>query len=549
MKMKFLSQRSLAVVLTTMLLLVAIPAIAVFAASSGPNSAGTGANVDNSGAAYSWTNAGNVTASDDQYAQVTLLNTSSDSDYLQATNFSFNIPSDAAILGVEVAVERSAVCVVDPCTSNVTDAEVKLIKGSVVQSTNKASATAWPGTDTVKTYGGPSDLWGTTWTAANINATNFGVAISVGRNAGGDKIARVDHVTITVTYERKPTLSVTNSPVTYTGTAQAATLEASVAGTVSDVKYDGSSTVPTDAGTYAVTADFVPTDPSYNTLNDASAGNFVIAKASLTVTADDKTKKVGQADPAFTFAYSGFVNGETGAVINTPPSCDVSVAHSTVGTYPIVCSGGADNNYSFNYVDGTLTVTPIASGQTFEDVPTNYWAWEFIERLYAAGITGGCNTSPLMYCPETTVTRAQMAVFLERGINGASFVPPAVGASTGFGDVPPDYWAAAFIKQLVADGITVGCGNGNYCPENGVTRAQMAVFLLRSEHGGSYTPPAVGSDTGFGDVPTDYWAAAFIKQLVAEGITFGCGTNIYCPEEPVTRAQMAVFLVRTFGLP
>jgi hypothetical protein len=392
-------------------------------------------------------------------------------------------------------------------------------------------------------------MWGTTWTAANINSANFGIAISAGRNTGGDKIARVDHVTITVTYQRTPTLSVTNSPVTYTGTAQAATVEASVAGTISDVKYNGSSTVPTNVGTYAVTADFVPTDSSYETLNDASAGNFVIAKASVTVTADDKTKKAGQPDPAFTFSYSGLVNGETGAVIDTPPTCDVSVPHSAVGSYPIECSGGADNNYSFSYVDGTLTVTPIASGQTFEDVPTNYWAWEFIERLYAAGITGGCNTSPLMYCPENTVTRAQMAVFLERGIHGASFAPPPVGDSTGFGDVPTDYWAATFIKQLVTDGITVGCGNGNYCPENAVTRAQMAVFLLRAKHGASYTPPDVGSDTGFGDVPTDYWAAAFIEQLVAEGITVGCGGGNYCPEEPVTRAQMAVFLVRTFGLP
>jgi hypothetical protein len=77
----------------------------------------------------------------------------------------------------------------------------------------------------------------------------------------------------------------------------------------------------------------------------------------------------------------------------------------------------------------------------------------------------------------------------------------------------------------------------------------MAVFLLRSKHGASYTPPAVGSGTGFGDVPPDYWAAAWIKQLVTEGITSGCGGGNYCPEAPVTRAQMAVFLVRTFGLP
>jgi hypothetical protein len=142
-----------------------------------------------------------------------------------------------------------------------------------------------------------------------------------------------------------------------------------------------------------------------------------------------------------------------------------------------------------------------------------------------------------------------MAVFLLRGRYGSSYAPPAVGPGSGFNDVPPDYWAAAWIKQLAAEGITAGCGGGNFCPEQPVTRAQMAVFLLRSKYGASYTPPIVGTGTGFGDVPADYWAAAFVKQLVAEAITAGCGGGNYCPEQPVTRAQMAVFLVRTFALP
>jgi hypothetical protein len=185
----------------------------------------------------------------------------------------------------------------------------------------------------------------------------------------------------------------------------------------------------------------------------------------------------------------------------------------------------------------------------FADVPTGYWAWDFIERLYKAGITGGCNTTSLKYCPENTVTRAQMAVFLLRGIHGSSYVPPPVGVSTGFGDVAPGYWAAAFIKQLAAEGITSGCGGGNYCPENPVTRDQMAVFLLRSKYGASYSPPAVGTGTGFGDVPANHWAAAWIKQLAAEAITSGCGGGNYCPATPVTRDQMAVFLVKNFNLP
>jgi hypothetical protein len=179
----------------------------------------------------------------------------------------------------------------------------------------------------------------------------------------------------------------------------------------------------------------------------------------------------------------------------------------------------------------------------------DYWAWQYIESIYAAGITSGCGTNPLIYCPATPVTRAQMAVFLLRGIHGGSYTPPAVGAGTGFSDVPADHWAAAWIKQLSAEGITGGCGAGIYCPEDPVTRDQMAVFLLRAKHGSSYTPPAVGAGTGFNDVAADYWAAAWIKQLSAEGITGGCGSGNYCPLMAVTRDQMAVFLQRVFNLP
>lgn len=212
------------------------------------------------------------------------------------------------------------------------------------------------------------------------------------------------------------------------------------------------------------------------------------------------------------------------------------------GNFPLGGAGLGNGNYTSGEV---YTIEKY----TFSDVPTTYWAWSFIERLYAAGITGGCSASPLNYCPEGVVTRAQMAVFLLRGIHTSTYTPPPIGADSGFGDVPVDYWSGAWIKQLAAERITSGCGNGNYCPEQPVTRAQMAVFLLRSKHGASYTPPAVGAGTGFGDVPPDYWAAAWIKQLVTEGITSGCGSGNYCPEQAVTRAQMAVFLVRKFGLP
>jgi len=199
-------------------------------------------------------------------------------------------------------------------------------------------------------------------------------------------------------------------------------------------------------------------------------------------------------------------------------------------------------NYAYlaNTIDGLKIIFARSS---FLDIPLDYWALDFIESVYASGITSGCGNGN--FCPEQLVTRAQMAVFLERGIHGADYTPPDA-TGTIFSDVDINHWAAAWIEQLYNDNLTSGCGNGNFCPEQLITRAQMAVFLLKAKHGSDYTPPdPVGT---FDDVDTNYWAAAWIDELYAEGITSGCGSGNYCPEQPVTRAQMAVFLVRTFDL-
>lgn len=189
----------------------------------------------------------------------------------------------------------------------------------------------------------------------------------------------------------------------------------------------------------------------------------------------------------------------------------------------------------------TITISNIAA--IFNDVPDSYWAVSYIERLYNAGITGGCTTSPLNYCPTSPVTRAQMAIFLEKGIHGSAFTPPDV-AST-FMDTA-GHWAEDWIEALKNDGVTSGCGAGIYCPENAVTRAQMAIFLLKAKYGPSYAPPNVNPT--FGDT-AGHFAEDWIEQLAAEGITSGCGGGNYCPESTVTRDQMAVFLVKAFNLP
>jgi cysteine-rich repeat protein len=205
---------------------------------------------------------------------------------------------------------------------------------------------------------------------------------------------------------------------------------------------------------------------------------------------------------------------------------------------------------TFSEVLSTYSFEPwtLHVGDSFPDVPNDNIFYAFVENLFHNGVTGGCAAGN--YCPANPVTRAQMAVFLLKAANGSSYVPPAC-TGTVFADVPCtggpfDPW----IEDLAAHGITGGCGGGLYCPDATVTRKQMAVFLLKAHDGSNFVPPAcVGV---FADVPCTPGTgfSDWIEELYNRQVTGGCSATPlnYCPDSPNNRGQMAVFLVKTFGL-
>ena len=100
------------------------------------------------------------------------------------------------------------------------------------------------------------------------------------------------------------------------------------------------------------------------------------------------------------------------------------------------------------------------------------------------------------------------------------------------------------VETILHNGITGGCAGGGYCPTNPVTRAQMAVFLLKSKLGAAHVPPPA-TGAVFADVPISNPFAPWIEELAGLAITGGCGGGNYCPDAAVTRQQMAVFLLKT----
>jgi hypothetical protein len=192
---------------------------------------------------------------------------------------------------------------------------------------------------------------------------------------------------------------------------------------------------------------------------------------------------------------------------------------------------------------------PVDFTVLFSDVPQDSFAWNFIYGAAGAGVMPGCAPqAPLfLFCPAEVVTRRSMAGYIERAVHGALTPPPVYLAE--FNDVLLGSFNADYIQGLVEDAITAGCGGGNYCPDVPVTRAQMAVFVWKGQHGSEPPTPCTPPGT-FGDVTCPGgFAVDYIEGIYAEGITAGCGNGNYCPNASITNAQMAVFLVKAFSIP
>ena len=248
-----------------------------------------------------------------------------------------------------------------------------------------------------------------------------------------------------------------------------------------------------------------------------------------------------------TITGGGFLSGATVQLGGFPATgvSFVDAAHLTA-VVPVLPPATL-NDVKVTNPGGLFGILPLGWLADFLDVPSSNPFHGDVEKIFRNGVSAGCGSGN--YCPVALVTRAQMAVFLLKGEHGGAYQPPAC-ASTIYADVPcPGGLNVDWINQLSIEGITGGCGGGNYCPANPLTRAQMAVFLLKGKNGGAYLPPACAA-TVFTDVPCPGGQFVdWINQLAADGITVGCGGGNYCPTAATPREQMATFLVRTFELP
>lgn len=160
--------------------------------------AGAGTN-NNSAGTNAWTSPGNIVSDNGSVAQSS-VETNETTQYLIASNFGFSVPSGATIDGIEMQYERQKF---GTGAASIQESEIKIVKGGVIGTTNKAdTATNWTENSfQVVTRGAADDLWGETWTAADVNASDFGVAIRAkGTGSITNRTPQIDYVQIRITY-------------------------------------------------------------------------------------------------------------------------------------------------------------------------------------------------------------------------------------------------------------------------------------------------------------------------------------------------------------
>jgi hypothetical protein len=202
---------------------------------------------------------------------------------------------------------------------------------------------------------------------------------------------------------------------------------------------------------------------------------------------------------------------------------------------------------------GSGNCVNAGSPPTFADVPASHPYYNDIKNLYANGLTGGCNTSPLKFCPDQILDRAQAAVFMVRGSLGAGFVPDPPQHSLK--DIwSPGLWAEPWAEAIINKGLSAGCSLNpkKYCPWDQLPREQVVIFGLRMKYGVGYLPPPA-TGTVFADLTdTNYYATSWAEQAYRDGLMPACGTSggkpLFCPKELVTRGLGAYVIVRARNL-
>jgi hypothetical protein len=348
------------------------------------------------------------------------------------------------------------------------------------------------------------------------------------------------------------------------------------------VSYTGGAVLSDATGNYTFT---VSTVPWTGTVTPSKFG-YTFAPVNRTYTSilvDQGGQNFTASAPTFTI--SGNISGNLapntgvgGVTLSYTDGTPKTVNTNSLGNYTLTVSYGwtgtvTPSRTGVIFTPANIAYTNVTANQilqnyvrqapTFGDVPftysetlggVSYNLFPYIQALYNAGFTAGCQTSPsLIFCPSNTLTRAESAVFMLRSVKGGGYLPPTPPGYTfvfGADNWTTGLWAEPWAEDMYFEGLTAGCllNPLRFCPWDNLPRDQAAVFAVRIKHGNAFVPPA-GTGTVFADM-TDpvLWSTAWAEQAYRDGLIPACGTQagkpLFCPATLLDRAWASYMIVR-----
>jgi hypothetical protein len=192
--------------------------------------------------------------------------------------------------------------------------------------------------------------------------------------------------------------------------------------------------------------------------------------------------------------------------------------------------------------DGDLDgIGDVCDPVHFADVE-GHWAVLYVEAVYVNDITNGCATDPLVFCPDDSLTRAELTALVLRANGEDGNLPPHQGT---FSDVPDGAWFTGYVERAADLGYVNGYSDGTFGPMLPVSRAELAAVIIRAL--GEPNPPVPATDP-FSDVDKGVWYAPYVARLKALGIASGYTDGTYGPSNMVTRAEVAAMIQRGWNL-
>ncbi|MEP7164084.1 MAG: T9SS type A sorting domain-containing protein [Ferruginibacter sp.] len=390
--------------------------------STAAKNAGTGADATGIGT-VTWSNPGNITTAGTPYATAS-IGAGATSHYLVGTNYTFGIPANATVKGVQVVINRNAGNVF----GGVGDQAVYLVKAGVVQTAgnNKAGGT-WPTSFGTATYGSATDLWNLTLTATDINATGFGVALAGKNNDFFTLTATVDYMQITVTY------TVPGSLNWYT------------------VSSGGSS--------IGSGSPFNPVGVAGSTLANTNTPGTTVFYAECSTVAGCRTPTNFVINPNSTISLSSAAGTNAQTVCINNAITDITYAIGGNGTGASITAGALPAGVTGSYSAGVFTIsgTPTASGNFNYTVTTSGGGCAqasltgtiTVNPNATISLTSGAGTAAQTKCINTAITNITYA------IGGSGTGASAIGLPAG---VTGSYSAGVF----TISGAATVTGTFNY---------------------------------------------------------------------------------------